>query len=109
MSSPEAILRQQLADYLPISLPVAGQTAIAENGTFRVRLALSDEERTLLFRLRFLIFNLEMNEGLDQAYVDGQDRDAFDDVCDHLLVEDKLTGRLVGTYRLQTGTVAARG
>jgi putative hemolysin len=70
---------------------------------------MSDEERTSLYRLRFLIFNLEMNEGLDQAYLNGQDRDAFDDFCDHLLVEDKLTGRTVGTYRLQTGMVAARG
>jgi putative hemolysin len=109
MSSPEATLRYQLADYLPASLPVRGQPAIAENDTFRVRLALSDEERLSLYRLRFLVFNLEMNEGLDQAYFNGQDCDAFDDVCDHLLVEDKLTGRVVGTYRLQTGSAAARG
>jgi putative hemolysin len=109
MSSPEVILRQQLADYLPVSLPFAEQSTIAENDRYRVRLALSDEERTSLYRLRFLIFNLEMNEGLDQAYLNGQDRDAFDDFCDHLLVEDKQTGRIVGTYRLQTGMVAARG
>ena len=49
-----------------------------------------------------------MNEGLDAAYLHGEDRDSFDDVCDHLLVEDKLTGRIVGTYRLQTGMVAGR-
>jgi putative hemolysin len=109
MSSPEAILRQQLVDYLPASLPFTEQSTIAENNRFRVRLAMSDEERRSLYRLRFLIFNLEMNEGLDQAYLDGQDRDEFDEFCDHLLVEDKLTGRIVGTYRLQTGIVAARG
>ena len=33
------------------------------------------------FRLRFMVFNLEMNEGLDSAYADGYDRDHFDDVC----------------------------
>jgi putative hemolysin len=109
MSSPKAILRQQLVDYLPASLPFTEQSTIAENNGFRVRLAMSDEERRSLYRLRFLIFNLEMNEGLNQAYLDGQDRDEFDEFCDHLLVEDKLTGRIVGTYRLQTGTVAARG
>jgi hypothetical protein len=67
MSSPEAILRQQLVDYLPASLPFTEQSTIAENNRFRVRLAMSDEERRSLYRLRFLIFNLEMNEGLDQA------------------------------------------
>ena len=109
MNSPELFSRYQAADLLPASAPMFGQCAIAENTSYRVRLALSDAERASLYRLRFLIFNLEMNEGLDAAYVHGEDRDPFDEVCDHLLVEDKLTGRIVGTYRLQTGVVAARG
>ena len=58
------------------------------------------------FRLRFLVFNLELNEGLDAAYTTGHDIDEFDAICDHLIVEHALTGQIVGTYRLQTGAMA---
>jgi putative hemolysin len=102
-------VRQQFAEFLPAGSPVIGQLPIAENASFRVRLALTDQERHSLFRLRFLIFNLEMNEGLDAAYISGEDRDAYDDFCDHLLVEDKMMERIVGTYRVQTGISALRG
>ena len=54
-----------------------------EVGDFVARLALTEEERMAAYRLRFLVFNLEMNEGLESAYVDGYDTDHFDDVCDH--------------------------
>src|SRR5262249_17668049 len=39
----------------------------------------------------------------------GRDEDAFDPLCHHLMVEDATTGRLVGTYRLMTSSMAARG
>ena len=63
-----------------------------EAGDFVARLALTEEERMAAYRLRFLVFNLEMNEGLESAYADGYDKDHFDDVCDHLIVEDKSDG-----------------
>ena len=56
--------------------------------------------------LRFLVFNLELNEGLESSYATLRDEDPFDQACDHLLVEDKRTGEVVGTYRLQTGLSA---
>jgi putative hemolysin len=59
------------------------------------------------FRLRFLVFNVELNEGLETAYATGHDVDRFDAICDHLLVEDLVTGKVVGTYRLQSNAVAA--
>jgi len=31
------------------------------------------------------------------------DRDQFDFICDHLMVHDTATGKLVGTYRMQSG------
>ncbi len=49
-----------------------------------------------------------MNEGLESAYIDGLDKDRYDDVCDHLVIEERSTGAIVGTYRLQMGDVAAR-
>jgi putative hemolysin len=53
-----------------------------EVGDFIARLALTEEERMAAYRLRFLVFNLEMNEGLESAFADGYDKDHFDDVCD---------------------------
>jgi len=72
-----------------------------------VRLASSDADRLAAFRLRYLVFNLELNEGLDTANASGYDTDVFDAVCDHLIVEHPGSGKVVGTYRLQTGAVAA--
>jgi putative hemolysin len=54
------------------------------------------------------VFNLEMNEGLESAYADGYDKDHFDDVCDHLIVQEQSTGEIVGTYRMQMGDVAGQ-
>jgi len=58
--------------------------------------------------LRFLVFNLELNEGLEQSFATLLDADPFDEICDHLLVEDRRTGEVVGTYRLQSGRVASQ-
>jgi putative hemolysin len=77
-------------------------------GTYRLRFAECKADLEAVFRLRFLVFNLELGEGLQSAYHDGRDTDEFDAVCDHLLVEHSSTGQVVGTYRLQAGRVAAR-
>src|SRR5215813_13790450 len=79
-----------------------------EAGPYVARLALTEAERDATYRLRFVVFNLEMNEGLESAFVDGYDKDRFDDVCDHLIVEERATGAIIGTYRLQMGDVAGR-
>jgi len=75
--------------------------------TSAVRLARDAADIEAAQRLRFEVFNLELNEGLDTAYLNGRDADRFDESCDHLLVEDVRTGEVVGTYRLQTGQLAA--
>lgn len=58
--------------------------------------------------LRFLVFNLEMNEGLEASYATLRDEDPFDAVCDHLVVEEATSGDVVGTYRLQPAGRAQR-
>jgi putative hemolysin len=77
-----------------------------------VRLAESVEDCEAVFRLRFRVFNIEMGEGLQSSYRTGLDTDHFDVFCEHLLVEDKLESnpvrRIVGTYRMQSGTTAAQ-
>jgi putative hemolysin len=57
--------------------------------------------------LRFEVFNLELGEGLAESYATGLDIDPFDEFCDHLIVEELATSEIVGTYRLQTGQLAA--
>ena len=102
VSSPVALLpTRALAPQLPSKRDIR-----LEAGAYVARLALTEQERTAAYRLRFLVFNLEMNEGLESAYADGYDKDHFDDVCDHLIVEERTTGAIVGTYRLQMGDVA---
>ena len=84
----------------------------AEIGRYRLRLAESVEDRDAACRLRFRVFNIELNEGLASSYQTGLDTDQFDLFCEHLLVEDKLetnpARRIVGTYRMQSGSTAAR-
>jgi|SRR5579864_2427670 len=54
-------------------------------------------------RLRYLVFNCELGEGLDSSARIGLDRDRYDFICDHLMVRDTSSGKLVGTYRMQSG------
>jgi putative hemolysin len=84
----------------------------SEVGRYRLRLAQTVEDRDAACRLRFKVFNIEMGEGLESSYKTGLDTDQFDLFCEHLLVEDKLENhparRIVGTYRMQSGTTAGR-
>jgi putative hemolysin len=98
----------RLIEQQPVSQIPSKKDIRLDAGPYVARLALTEAERTGAYRLRFLVFNLEMNEGLESAYVDGYDKDRFDDVCDHLIVEERSTGSIVGTYRLQMGDVAGR-
>jgi putative hemolysin len=90
------------------NLATAPSVPVLRVEPYRVRFAATDSERSATFRLRFQVFNLEMNEGLDSSYQTGEDSDAFDVFCDHLIVQHEPSGEIVGTYRLQTGGTAAR-
>ena len=58
-------------------------------------------------RLRFDVFGREMGAQL-KTPIAGHDIDLFDDFCEHLLVRDERTQRVVGTYRLLTPVQAKR-
>jgi putative hemolysin len=73
---------------------------------YRLRAAASEADLHAAQALRFMVFNLELNEGLERSYITLRDEDPFDAACDHLLVEEVASGEVVGTYRLQTGTMA---
>jgi putative hemolysin len=85
-----------------------GRRILARAGSshlYTVRLAQSAEDLHAAQALRFFVFNLELNEGLESSFLTMRDGDAYDDACDHLLVESE--GEVVGTYRMQTGRRAA--
>jgi putative hemolysin len=81
---------------------------IAVPRTYATRLARDASEVRAAQVLRYRVFNLELNEGLVESALTGRDEDPFDGVCDHLLVEHLPTQEIVGTYRLQTGLMAAQ-
>lgn len=77
-----------------------------ETGKYRIRVAQTLAEREAACRLRFKVFNIELGEGLSSSYFTGLDQDEFDLFCDHLIVEDRSRKEIVGTYRMQSGTMA---
>jgi putative hemolysin len=96
------------AQETPKLLPAPARHIHADVGRYRLRLAESAHDREAACRLRFRVFNIELGEGLESSFETGLDIDRFDTVCEHLLVEDKTTRRVVGTYRMQSGETAGR-
>lgn len=91
--------------------PTRGAIAlpVSVSDRYCVQLASDAEEVRSAQRLRFEVFNLEMQEGLEASYRTGLDQDPLDQVCDHILVYHAASGELAGTYRIQTGSAAASG
>src|SRR5512147_996585 len=57
-----------------VGLRQAGRTreeCSLRSGAYALRLAVTEEDRRAAYRLRFLVFNLELKEGLESAYRDG--------------------------------------
>ena len=90
----------------PIRSELLPRDEIAE-GRYQVRFARTERELDELLKLRYEVFNLELGEGLDSSHATGRDRDEFDAVCHHLIVVERDSDRIVGTYRLQTSAMAA--
>jgi L-ornithine Nalpha-acyltransferase len=100
------------------SRPAEDNPVLGRIGNLEVRLATSTREIQSAQRLRYRVFYEEMSAVPDQmARLLRRDMDAFDDICDHLLVLDHGKGEcgvrgarpeVVGTYRLLRQDVAAR-
>ncbi|MQS05550.1 GNAT family N-acetyltransferase, partial [Streptomyces alkaliterrae] len=65
---------------------------------YRVQLATDESQVRAAQRLRHQVFARELGARLRGG--PGLDADWFDNHCDHLLVVENATGRVVGTYRL---------
>jgi putative hemolysin len=80
-----------------------------QQGGYRLRFATAEADLEAALRLRYEVFNRELGEGLAASEATGLDRDEFDAQCDHLLVEERRTGRVIGTYRMQVAEMANAG
>jgi putative hemolysin len=96
---------QKAFDYPPYYMENLPDTEI-EEGRYLVRFARTAEEIDAALHLRFEVFNLELKEGLESSYLTERDEDEFDHTSHHLLVIQKDTNEVVGTYRLRTYEMA---
>ncbi len=76
------------------------QPILCSTSNFVVKIADSLHEIEDALRLRFEVFNLELHEGLQSSFESGFDSDVYDTFCDHLIVKEIATNKVVGTYRL---------
>ncbi|MEB2844810.1 GNAT family N-acetyltransferase [Rhizobiales bacterium RZME27] len=92
--------------------PPAGTDVFGRIGTLETRLARSSREIDAAQAVRYRVFVEEMGAQLPaEAMRRQRDFDAFDDICDHLLVldhaiEGDIEDQIVGTYRLLRQEVA---
>jgi putative hemolysin len=77
-----------------------------ESGEYLLRFAKDAKDLDAVCKLRFEVYNLELNEGLSASYRTHRDIDEFDAQCHHLMVVHKASGSVAGTYRIQTGSMA---
>ncbi len=72
---------------------------LIEKKNFIVKTADSREEMHAALKLRHDVFITEL---LHKSKRSGIDKDKFDKLCDHLIIIDKRSNQLIGTYRLQS-------
>lgn len=77
-----------------------------QSGKYLARFARNTAELDLVLQLRYDVFNLELNEGLDVSHASGRDSDSYDPGFHHLMIIEKHTGEVIGTYRMQTSEMA---
>lgn len=96
--------------FLPLSRLAPEDRILGRIGALEVRLATKKKHIRKAQQLRYDVF-YENGRAIPDFVVKlaGRDMDAFDDVCDHLLVVDtekKFGRKIVGTYRLLRREVA---
>lgn len=92
-----------MLEFARIDTPAQGNQAWANTKPrgLAVGLALTQEEVEQIQRLRYAVFTEDMGAVFPGAQ-DGLDQDRFDPWCEHLMVRELDTQRVVGTYRILT-------
>ena len=75
---------------------------------FEIKITKDHQEIQEAQKLRFQVFNLELNKGLQSSYRQSLDVDDYDPYCEHLIVRDLKSKEVVGTYRLLLGSEALK-
>lgn len=78
-----------------------------ENHKYRVEIAQSSNQIEEAQRLRYKVFNNELNRNFQ--FEGTIDKDRYDEQSHHLIVIEKDTDSIIGTYRLQTYDLAMAG
>ncbi len=92
-------LEQQVSEKKPDLQYVPEILGKAKRAPFKITWAMHEDEIKEAQRLRYKVFAEEMGANLP-SNEEGLDIDEFDAYCDHLLVRDPETLRVVGTYRV---------
>lgn len=79
----------------------------AEKTRYTVELARSAADILEAQRLRYRVFVEEMGARL-KPRIAGVDSDIYDPYCEHLIVRDEATDKIVGTYRILSPDAATR-
>ncbi|MFN3543320.1 MAG: GNAT family N-acetyltransferase [Thiobacillus sp.] len=88
-------------------LEVRNEVPAGRASRYHVSLAIDDSEIREAQRLRYKVFAEEMGARLSTV-LPGHDIDLYDPFCDHLLVRDRSSGDVVGTYRILPPDAARR-
>ncbi|MFH1223313.1 MAG: GNAT family N-acyltransferase [Pseudomonadota bacterium] len=70
------------------------------NQKYAIGIANTASESDEVYRLRYDIFNIELNEGIKENERTLRDMDKFDPNCDHLIIKDTASGKIIATYRI---------
>jgi putative hemolysin len=107
LAAPRSARRHELHRFHRRASAAAGFGFVTDKWV--VRLAKGERDLAAAQSLRYEVFNLELGEGLASSARLARDEDRYDEQCDHLLVEERSSGRVIGTYRLQTHEMARAG
>jgi putative hemolysin len=80
---------------------------IVETGNYVLRFAWSRQDLHAVQALRYDVFCKELGEGRTDASAASREADERDPWFHHLMICERSTGAVVGTYRLQTAVMAA--
>jgi len=113
LASPVALVARTSADFMQsfFHRPMRDECTLGRIGSLEVRLASTKKDIKRAQRLRYTVFCKEMSAIPDLvSRMKRRDIDAFDAICDHLLVVDhaEVKPKVVGTYRLLRQEIAER-
>ena len=106
VSEHEAAIASLEADVFPHhvdSIP----PGIVEGGKYELRFAWSRQDLHAVQALRYRVFCEELGEGLTSSSEGSLEADERDPWFHHLMICERSSGTVVGTYRLQTAVMAA--